>query len=476
MVGAMGREYKLTWKPKEQRWRKVYKGHLLSFSGDGGKQASYARALREFQEAKRVIDEATRKNEAVATKRLGAIELIEQEQANLLARHHDTTETREHWEDLERAKARLLQRPGYLENDHLEQEAQGQIEALQGMHLQLPKVWVNSDGTKLEIPPLKQPDGEPPWTKPATDLQTLLQAYLKDRRRQVELGELSMARLNNQRLHLTELGKFLGLDSGLDKLDNPGLTAFRDNVRQMVQDGRLGNTYARDRLQAVQQIINWAFDREMIENLPRCLARGYSIRTTISEPETMPRDQIATMFSRGTARQRLYLLLGLNCGFTNGDISNLAKSEVDLKEGTITRKRSKTKSFGTVPVVVYNLWPETLALLSQEMATTGDLALLTEKGNQLIQQTWNTDGTLRKNDTIHSSWVRLQKSSGVKKPHKLLRKTGASVLNTSEQFSRFVRVYLGHAPSGMAEKHYAQADRSGFQKALAWLRTQFEFA
>jgi len=127
-------------------------------------------------------------------------------------------------------------------------------------------------------------------------------------------------------------------------------------------------------------------------------------------------------------------------------------------------------------VVVYHLWPETLALLSREIATDGDLALLTEKGNQLIQQTWNTDGTLRKNDTIHSSWVRLQNATGVKKAHKLLRKTGSSVLNSSEQFSRFVKVYLGHAPSGMAEKHYAQADRAGFQKALAWLRTQFEFA
>jgi len=471
----MGREYKLTWKPKEQRWRKVYKGKHLSFSGEGGKQASYARALREFQEQKRVIDEATRKQEAVAAKKLGAIELIEQEQIRLLSRHHDTAETREHWLDLERTKARLLQSPTGADDESLWVEAQAQIKGLQMVHFQLPKV-MKHKGQEFDISPTKQPDGEPPWARPASDLHALLQAYLKDRRRQVEIGELSMARLDNQRQHLSELMKFLGLGSGLEKLDNPSLTAFRDHVLQQVQDGKLKNRTARDRLHSVKQIISWAFDREMIENLPRCLARGYSIRIATSEPETVTREQIATMFSRGTDRQKLYLLLGLNCGFTNSDISKLAKSEVDLKKGTITRKRSKTKSFDSVPVVVYHLWPETLALLSREIATDGDLALLTEKGNQLIQQTWNTDGTLRKNDTIHSSWVRLQNATGVKKAHKLLRKTGSSVLNSSEQFSRFVKVYLGHAPSGMAEKHYAQADRAGFQKALAWLRTQFEFA
>jgi hypothetical protein len=52
----MAREYKLTWRDHDQRWRKVYKGRTLYFPGEGGKHASYAKAWREFLAAKAEID------------------------------------------------------------------------------------------------------------------------------------------------------------------------------------------------------------------------------------------------------------------------------------------------------------------------------------------------------------------------------------------------------------------------------------
>jgi hypothetical protein len=47
------------------------------------------------------------------------------------------------------------------------------------------------------------------------------------------------------------------------------------------------------------------------------------------------------------------------------------------------------------------------------------------------------------------------------------------MLNQNNEFARFHSLYLGHSPRGMAEKHYAQADQAGFEKALEWLRDQF---
>lgn len=47
---------RLTWIESEQRWRKMYRGHRLSFSGAGGKDASYWTALREFKRRKIEID------------------------------------------------------------------------------------------------------------------------------------------------------------------------------------------------------------------------------------------------------------------------------------------------------------------------------------------------------------------------------------------------------------------------------------
>jgi hypothetical protein len=52
----MAREYKLTWRDHDQRWRKVYKGRTLYFPGEGGKQASYPKAWRDFLAAKAEID------------------------------------------------------------------------------------------------------------------------------------------------------------------------------------------------------------------------------------------------------------------------------------------------------------------------------------------------------------------------------------------------------------------------------------
>jgi hypothetical protein len=46
----------LTWRDRDQRWQKHYKGRLLYFSGKGGEEASYERALEEFRAKKEEID------------------------------------------------------------------------------------------------------------------------------------------------------------------------------------------------------------------------------------------------------------------------------------------------------------------------------------------------------------------------------------------------------------------------------------
>lgn len=52
----MATEYNLTWKPTEQRWRKMYRGRWFTFPGTGGKKASYPAAWKAFQEVKQKID------------------------------------------------------------------------------------------------------------------------------------------------------------------------------------------------------------------------------------------------------------------------------------------------------------------------------------------------------------------------------------------------------------------------------------
>lgn len=465
----MSREYKLTWKASEQRWRKRYKGRWLTFDGTGGKKASYSAAWQAFLAEKARIDgEVT-----VSKKHLAVVEHIEALQKKLETEYPDGQQTRDHWLALEAVKAELT-KIGYLGSDELLEIAQQRTEGLGLAYHQPPKV-IRSQGKEVVLGPIRQPTGEPPWAGTPDTLQKLLQAFLADRKRDTTLGKLSKARFDFQRIYLGRFIEFLGPESSIARLDSQGLASYLDSVKEELEKERISSTTARDRLLAVRKLTLWACQRGLLNSVPLILSGDdFKIRVTAAEPETLTKAEVSGLYSKATDRQKLYLLLGLNCGFTGADISGLKRSEVDLKQGIITRKRNKTKDSKNVPTVTYKLWPETQRLLAQELAQSGPIALLTDTGKQLIQQTWNTDGGLRKNDTIHSSWVRLQKSSKIKKAHKLLRKTGASILNQSGEASRFIALYLGHSPRGVAELHYAQADQAGFYAALQWLRDQFE--
>lgn len=72
------------------------------------------------------------------------------------------------------------------------------------------------------------------------------------------------------------------------------------------------------------------------------------------------------MLQAAVDRTKLYILLMLNCGMTQKDISDLRVEEVDWQEGRIIRKRSKTSKHENVPTVSYLLWQETFRLLRQE--------------------------------------------------------------------------------------------------------------
>src|SRR5208337_2463848 len=106
-------------------------------------------------------------------------------------------------------------------------------------------------------------------------------------------------------------------------------------------------------------------------------------------------DQVRALVRAAKGQPKLHVLLGLNCGFGPTDISELKQSEVDWEEGTITRKRSKTDSQESVPVVRYKLWQSTFALLRQ-FNSGGDPVLRTRAGGEWAFRRLREDGTLRR--------------------------------------------------------------------------------
>lgn len=129
--------------------------------------------------------------------------------------------------------------------------------------------------------------------------------------------------------------------------------------------------YAKDHLGAMRSFVRWLWRTEAIEELPRNLdSKDLTISKKLAAPAVFTVEEVTASLAAASDRTKLYILLMLNCGMTQQDISDLRINEVDWDAGTITRKRSKTADRKGVPTVKYSLWPETFRLLRQERART----------------------------------------------------------------------------------------------------------
>jgi len=167
-----------------------------------------------------------------------------------------------------------------------------------------------------------------------------------------------------------------------------------------------------------------------------------------------------------TDRQRLYAMLGLNCGMTSADIGQLRKDMIE--GGKLTRKRVKTDKWDKVPTVTYVLWPETLELLARCGSDHPTLVLTGKTGEALWSSRLESDGSTPQKDMISQQWKRAKVSI----PHKAFRSIAATLLESHPTYGRYVEHFLGHSPKSVKDKHYAAPSDDVFAEAMAWLRTK----
>ena len=518
----MARDYKLTWIESEQRWRKMYRGHRLSFSGEGGKKASYLAAKREFERRKAEID-AQRQPEQQREKVIATLQDL---MVQIPAVYHDGHAARSLYQAIERLEleiteqidggklskeqiagladrriagltrtyapiakgttARFRDLPSQEEIDRQERERlasridspENQERVRAGLDTISPPPLSDARIVEIFPHPSDAASGPAPWEASVTaridTLQDLLDAFIVDKTGSAKAGQISLGRVGTVKIHAEAFIEWAGRRKKVASLTSSLFMEYRHHVMKCIADGKLSTYTARDRLTEAKSLARFALSREAIDKLPQCIdpamGQKYSISLETKDPEPITRDEIKTLLHHATDRQRLYLLIGLNCGFQGADISDLRRDEIDVSRGMITRKRSKTKQHKNAPVVTYKLWPETIAVCKRFLESSGDLAFLAENGSQLITKRLDAKGKYAKADSIDSSWDRLRKKSSVDASFTRLRKTGATWLNQQERFARFVQLYLAHVPSSVADRHYAGADLAGFHEALDAMR------
>jgi integrase len=310
---------------------------------------------------------------------------------------------------------------------------------------------------------------------PSTTLGVLADRFIADEQNKVRTGRAGLCRANMNRVCLEHWIDWAGPAADVKTISG---TRWADGFAWLVSQvdkGVWGTSHADRILGTARRFVKWCWEHELLTDLPCNLTkREYNFTQAPKVITTWTLDEVRALWAAAGGQTKLHLALMLNCGFVGKDISDLRHREVDWSAGTITRKRSKTKGHGSVPVVCYKLWPATFALLQQHRSTDPDVVLLTAGGHRWITERQDPEDGYKRSDCVQSGFKYWQKRAGVKRAPKGLHATAASLLGTHPSYKFFTAYFLGHSPRGMAEKHYVKPNDGEFAEALKWLGEQFD--
>ena len=257
-------------------------------------------------------------------------------------------------------------------------------------------------------------------------IDALVTSYLADRKAEMESGNLSAASYSSDVYRLDVFATHCERERKsklADVVTAEFLGAYRAKQLKALAKGKASAPTAKHNLRTVKALLRWAYKTEAIDVLPRVL-EGYA-NVTIPKPVLAfySVDEIKTQWKHATPRQRLYILLALNLGYTQADIATLEHGMVDLAAGKVIRNRHKTEQPQNA-----KLWPLTSKLLQAEMTDPrkSTLMLLGENGNPLVSDKESEAGKPLHIDAINLAFKRVKvkaKMTGDKRGFKHFRKT-----------------------------------------------------
>ena len=323
----------------------------------------------------------------------------------------------------------------------------------------------------------------PSQTVKTKTVHQAVKLFLTRQQAKVGGGKISAGRYDLLKRCANHFAEFVGANSNTDRIDGAMLEAYNSRIMELIDEG-WSSDYGDMYMSIARQFVRWAYSTDLLDRLPRNIdSQELAIVTPKKQVKFFDKNkEIKPLLANCTPRMKLNLLLMLNCGMTQKDLSDLHPSEVDWKKGTITRRRSKTRKEGdSVPTVTYPLWKETFALLQKFGRQDGDRALLNADGKPLkVEELRLRDGEqqLTKIDNIAVGFRRLKAklaNKGIKitKSLKVFRSTSNSVLKNSKDFAHYAVHFLGHSPRGINESNYTAVFTKSFADAVNWLGTYY---
>jgi integrase len=281
-----------------------------------------------------------------------------------------------------------------------------------------------------------------------------VEQYLQMKETDVTAKQISVSSFYLNKLCLIEYRDWCKPELPVENLDASRWVEWY----KQVQGSDISISYKKKRFMFVKTFISWLIERELIPSFPSLYARRYKFSASDKEVKALAVDQVREIVRDCKGILKLHVLLMLNCGMTQRDISDLKPDE--YQEGRITRRRSKTSKRNT-RIVSWKLWECTRHLLGQ-FKQEGTHLLLTASGRPWIREEL-VDGKRKKTDSIKSLYQKLH----IAVPLRRLRQTSGDMI--MHKFGKHVGDhFLGHK-QGQIDAAYFSRSQEELDQAIEWL-------
>jgi integrase len=453
---------KLTW--NGGRWRKIYRGKLYQFDGGTGKSdnAAYQRAVSKWEAVKVSID-----NEQGDTLRASYADCIGQWKA---VADWSAGNGEGHWANVATIKLReLSERLGrhdpqpLAESDQffnvLDPGASDKLRTKYGLPDREPlpaddnrvqaAVWQDRLQTKRKA------------SSVADRVGVLAESFLASKVAEANAGAITNAQSNYLGSMLRPFVDWYGGDKSAKSMTEDKLLAYKTALQTSTD---FGTSTVKGRLQVLKQWIKWLWKTRVIDSLPRVFEDLRGEETDHDIP-VFTIAEVKRLLKVAAGRQKLYILLGL-LGLGQMEISRLKRSEV--ARDSITRKRGKIRKHKAAPKVTWPLWLTTQRLMTKEMATAGELALVKPDGSALVEIRLGG----KRRDHVTDEFRKARKKAKVSGGFYRLRRTSATLLEDTD-WADLGDLFLGNVARGVKDKHYARPALGRLAKAVAWLGKKY---
>jgi len=468
----MALKCQMTWDSARGRWRKVHRGKVYYFSPGGTKEATYQAANAWWRDKRAELD-ASRP----AHPHAGRIAELERRlrwagrhgtPAEPIQNELDHTRTLSERDDdpppldyPDEDRLRLLARYGIIVTPAADPEVVARVIGVRRVH---------DDRARRD-------ESEP--TPPDRTIGALAERYSALERVRYASGDIKIATWVQERGCLFVFRDWAGADQDASVINADKYETYWEHISKNIKSIDSKKRH----LRIAKQFLIWLSEKGIIPLPSNLASRRYRFKGEPVPIAVMTVAQVQTLIANATGQLKLHLLLMLNCGFTQIDIAELRQCEVDWSAGRITRRRSKATSGGysKAPTVTWQLWNATFSLLKEHRQAGDDRVLLTEDGTAWVRRSPKGDDGFTKTDSIMSSYRRLLDRLAMSHPGKTfgspseLRATASTMLDNHPSYGRYAQHFLGQTPRSVAASNYVVPSQTQFDKAVAWLGTQFGF-